>query len=45
MKLSEMLMARGFVHQFTADTLGVIVDDEKRVVYHGVDPTADSIHA
>jgi tyrosyl-tRNA synthetase len=45
MKLSEKLIARGFVHQFTADNLGAIVDDEKRVVYHGVDPTADSIHA
>lgn len=45
MNLSELLEARGFVHQFTADTLAEIVDKEKRVVYHGFDPTADSIHA
>lgn len=45
MKLSEELKRRGFVHQFTADDLGTIVDDQKRVVYHGVDPSADSIHA
>jgi tyrosyl-tRNA synthetase len=45
MKLSELLQARGFVHQFTADTLSEIVDKEKRVVYHGFDPSADSIHA
>ncbi|OIP76629.1 MAG: tyrosine--tRNA ligase [Parcubacteria group bacterium CG2_30_44_11] len=45
MKLSEELEARGFIHQFTAETLAEIVDGEKRVVYHGVDPTADSIHA
>ena len=44
MKLSENLTARGFVHQFTADNLSIIVDEEKRVVYHGVEPTADSIH-
>ncbi|MFT5831943.1 MAG: tyrosyl-tRNA synthetase [Candidatus Paceibacteria bacterium] len=45
MKLSELLQARGFIHQFTADTLSEIVDKEKRVVYHGFDPSADSIHA
>jgi len=45
MKLSELLQARGFVHQFTAEHLSDIVDKEKRVVYHGFDPTADSIHA
>lgn len=45
MKLSEELRQRGFVHQFTAETLEEIVDGAKRTVYHGVDPTADSIHA
>ena len=45
MKLSELLQARGFVHQFTAEHLSDIVDKEKRVVYHGFDPSADSIHA
>lgn len=45
MKLSEELVARGFIHQHTADTLADIVDGEKRVVYHGIDPTADSAHA
>jgi len=45
MKLSEELIARGFIHQFTAPTLSEIVDGPKRIIYHGVDPTADSIHA
>lgn len=45
MKLSEELKERGFVHQFTSETLEEIVDGEKRTVYHGIDPTADSAHA
>jgi len=45
MKLSEELKERGFIHQYTAETLTEIIDGEKKVVYHGVDPTADSIHA
>ncbi len=45
MKLSEELEARGFIHQFTAENLSEILDKEKRVVYHGFDPSADSIHA
>lgn len=45
MKLSEELESRGFVHQFVGESLGVITDNEKRVVYHGIDPTADSAHA
>jgi tyrosyl-tRNA synthetase len=45
MKLSEELIKRGFVGQITADSLGAIVDEEKRVIYHGIDPTADSAHA
>lgn len=45
MKLSEELEARGFINQHTAESLAEIVDKEKRVVYHGFDPSADSIHA
>lgn len=45
MKLSEELQARGFVHQFSSETLEEIVDGPKRTVYHGIDPTADSAHA
>lgn len=45
MKLSENLIKRGFVHQFTAESLAEIVDGEPRIVYHGIDPTADSAHA
>ncbi len=45
MTLSKELQERGFVHQFTAETLGEILDDKKRFVYHGFDPSADSIHA
>jgi tyrosyl-tRNA synthetase len=45
MKLSEELQERGFVHQCTADSVATIVDGAPRVVYHGFDPTADSIQA
>jgi tyrosyl-tRNA synthetase len=44
MKLSEELEKRGFVHQFVGESLKEVVDSEKRVVYHGIDPTADSAH-
>ena len=44
MKLSEELQARGFINQATDESLSVIFDEEKRVVYHGIDPTADSAH-
>lgn len=45
MKLSEELEKRGFIGQFSAETLASIVDDKTRTVYHGIDPTADSAHA
>ena len=45
MKLSEELQARGFINQASTESLSVIFDEEKRVVYHGIDPTADSAHA
>ncbi len=45
MKLSEELQARGFINQISADSLFEILDGTKRVVYHGIDPTADSAHA
>lgn len=45
MKLSEELQARGFINQSSFETLSVIFDEEKRVVYHGIDPSADSAHA
>lgn len=45
MSLAKELENRGFVHQFSAETLGEVVDGEKRAVYHGIDPTADSAHA
>lgn len=44
MKLSEELEKRGFVHQFVGESLKEVVDSEKRTVYHGIDPTADSAH-
>ena len=43
MKLSENLQARGFVHQFSGDSLEEIVDGESRTFYLGVDPTAASL--
>lgn len=45
MKISEELQRRGFIHQFSAPTLEEILDNEPRVIYHGIDPTADSAHA
>lgn len=42
--LSEILMQRGFIHQTTAEKLSTVTDGEKRTVYLGIDPTADSIH-
>ena len=45
MKLSEELQARGFINQSSFETLSIIFDEEKRVVYHGIDPSADSAHA
>lgn len=45
MKLSEELQNRGFINQISGENLAEIVDGEKRTIYHGVDPTADSIHA
>ncbi len=43
MKLSEELIARGFIYQHSAEVT-TILDEEKRTVYLGIDPTADAIH-
>lgn len=45
MKLSEELQKRGFIHQFSSETIEEILDGTTRTVYHGIDPTADSAHA
>jgi tyrosyl-tRNA synthetase len=45
MSLAEELRDRGFVYQFSSETLEEITDGPKRTFYLGVDPTADSIHA
>ena len=44
-KLSDELKARGFVAQHTGESLAEVLDDKKRTVYHGIDPSADSAHA
>jgi tyrosyl-tRNA synthetase len=44
MQLSKELTARGFIHQTSAD-LEEILDGQKRTIYHGIDPSADSAHA
>ncbi len=44
MNLEQELTERGFVNQTSAD-LSEILSGEKRTIYLGVDPTADSIHA
>jgi tyrosyl-tRNA synthetase len=45
MSLSEELTNRGFIHQFSTETLAEILDGEQRTIYHGIDPSADSAHA
>lgn len=45
MKLSEELQKRGFINQCTVESLSEVVDGEKRTIYQGIDPTADSAHA
>ena len=44
-KLSETLKERGYVYQTSSETLEEITDGQKRVVYLGIDPSADSLHA
>ncbi|MCA9359908.1 tyrosine--tRNA ligase [Candidatus Kaiserbacteria bacterium] len=44
MSLTKELNERGFIHQFSASNLEDIIDGEKRTIYHGIDPTADSAH-
>lgn len=36
---------RGFVYHHTGEDLAEVLDGDRRVVYHGIDPTADSAHA
>lgn len=43
-KLSDTLIARGYAHQFSAETLEEITDGKKRTLYLGIDPSADSLH-
>ncbi|MHB1086847.1 MAG: tyrosine--tRNA ligase, partial [Minisyncoccota bacterium] len=43
-KLSETLRERGYVHQHSSETLEEITDGQKRTVYLGIDPSADSLH-
>lgn len=45
MSLASELEDRGFIHQISGPTLEEIVDGEKRTIYHGIDPSADSAHA
>ncbi len=44
MKLSEELTKRGFIYQYSTEDLGEILDKEPRIVYLGIDPTAEAIH-
>ncbi len=43
-KLSEVLKERGYVYQTSSATLEEITDNQKRLVYLGIDPSADSLH-
>jgi tyrosyl-tRNA synthetase len=43
MKLSQELKARGFINQFSGDSLENILDGDRRTFYLGADPTATSL--
>ncbi len=43
-KLSEVLKERGYVHQHSSETLEELTDGPKRIVYLGIDPSANSLH-
>lgn len=45
MSIAHELQTRGFIQQISNDSLEKIVDGEKRTIYHGIDPSADSAHA
>ncbi len=42
--LSEELLERGLIYQYSAENIAEILDTTKRKGYLGVDPSADSIH-
>jgi len=42
--LSELLESRGYVYQHSGESLQEITDGQKRTLYLGIDPTADSLH-
>lgn len=44
MSLSNELKNRGFIHQYSTENLSEVLDGPKRTIYHGFDPSADSIH-
>lgn len=44
MTLSETLKERGYAYQFSSEKLEEITDRQKRTVYLGIDPSADSLH-
>ena len=45
MSLTKELTDRGFINQFSGESLEAVLDgDTKRTVYLGIDPTADAIH-
>lgn len=44
MNLAHELEERGFIQQFSSDSLGEIVDGERRTIFQGIDPSADSAH-
>ena len=43
MSLSSELRERGFINQFSSETLEEMLDGEPRTVYLGVDPSSDSM--
>lgn len=44
MNLAQELTERGFIHQISTANLSDVIEGEKRTIYHGIDPSADSAH-
>lgn len=44
MTLAEELSVRGYIYQYSAESIEEIFTGPKRTVYLGIDPTADSMH-
>jgi tyrosyl-tRNA synthetase len=45
MSLAKELQDRGFIYQSSNEDISLVLDKDKRTIYHGIDPSASSAHA